>query len=110
MSYYTKVELSWLEEELENPERLRGDLERIVAAAQYSEDVVGDFMDLLADGSAEMSLYAEDVTAITAQIAKLVPHCSFSVRGCGESVRDIWLRDYNEGQEVFALGPPENAI
>jgi hypothetical protein len=110
LSYYTDVELVWLEDEPANLEGLKSELEKMIAAEQYSEDLLGDLLQLLVDGEAAMNLHAADVTMFTARIARLFPQHSFSVRGRGEAVRDIWLRDYEDGEEVFALGPPADAV
>lgn len=38
-------------------------------------------------------------------LARLLPDTSFSVRGFGEEPRDIWIREFSNGELQFEAGP-----
>ncbi|MEQ1809193.1 MAG: hypothetical protein ABL889_04670 [Terricaulis sp.] len=110
MSYYTKVQLAFLGDETIDFEAIQPALARALAERHFSEDVLQDLAELFADGECSLGLFALDIAELMLEAARASADAAFSVRGWGEAPRDVWLRDYENGEEIFALGPPENAI
>ncbi len=109
MSYTTTVQISFLDE-APDFETVRAALVRAVTENQYHEDVLDDLSTLWAAGECTFNLFAMDIVGLMSEAAKASPDTQFSVRGWGEAPRDIWLRDYEGGAEVYSLGPPDDAV
>jgi hypothetical protein len=95
MSFYAYVERLCLEFEDEfDVDSLSNQIDAMVSKRVLHEDVASD----LESGS---------IISVVAEIASLAPKISFAVRGFGEDPRTVWVREYEDGQERFAFGPPE---
>lgn len=115
MSWYTWVDLDYVySEELgESPEfdleDSRAEIELLVTSNKYHRDVAKDIFDLVTKKEATFKLISYAVIELFSILAAKYPEVSFAVRGRGEDIRDIWLREYAGGKNILALGPPEGA-
>ena len=115
MSWYTWVDFDYIySEELgETPEfdleQARAEIELLVISNKYHRDVAKDICDLVTKKEASFKLISYAVIELLSGLAEKYPQISFAVRGRGEDIRDIWLREYAGGKNILALGPPEGA-
>lgn len=110
MSWWTFVDFDYLGDTLEfNLEKARPEIESIVAANRYHPSVAKLICDLLTNKTANFKLISYAVIELFGELAARFPDISFAVRGRGEDIRDIWLREYVEGKNTFAVGPPDGA-
>ncbi len=115
MSWYTFVDFEYIDsEELgDTPEfdieRRLAEIELLVTSNQYHRDVAKDICELITKKKASFKLISYAVIEIFSKLAARFPEVSFAVRGRGEDIRDIWLREYAGGKTILALGPPEGA-
>ncbi len=59
-----------------------------------------------ADGTAEVNhLASGDVKPVVPAVSAAGPPGRFTVRGTGEEMRDLWLRQCEAGQVVYSVGP-----
>ena len=110
MSYSSKVELIYLDEEEFDSNQARSVASGIVAERGYSEDMIGDVIALVENGKVQFATFGENVLVVLRAISTALPHVAFGVRGFGEAHRDIWAREYRDGEETFALGPPPDYL
>jgi hypothetical protein len=72
------------------------------------DDVLQDFRRGWTEGQTDFSdLVCHDVEGLMKSVSARYPGVRFFVRGMGEEFSDVWLRQFEAGQIVFALGPFE---
>ncbi len=108
MSFYTQVKLFQLDVRDFDIPALSERIDTIVRDEQMHEDVAADIRQLLADEEVGFSLDSRSVIALMTKVAALAPEVTFAIRGFGEEPRTIWVREYEDGRERFAFGPPED--
>lgn len=115
MSWYTFVDFDYIysEEHGASPEfdleHARAGIELLVAGNKYHHHVAQDICDLVTKKQATFKLISYAVIELFSKLATEYPEVSFAVRGRGEDIRDVWLREYAGGKNILALGPPEGA-
>jgi len=70
-----------------------------------AHSVIDDLRDAFDDGEAEIYLPAGMVIDLVELIADLVPEVPFEARCLGETLRDTWIRTYENGLAIFEVGP-----
>lgn len=111
MSYYTRVEI-----ELERGDGRVVDVEAIVARAEayvqeagYHEDVLSDLRAALTGdgnhGAGFNNMRSDLIIDLIAFLSREFPETSFFVRGTGEELHDVWLREFRGGLITFCRGP-----
>lgn len=70
-----------------------------------AHSVLDDLKEAFLDGDAEIYLPAATVMELVEVIVGLMPEVPFEARCLGETVRDTWLRAYENGMTVFEAGP-----
>jgi hypothetical protein len=108
MSWYTKLSLQYLDDEAFEIDVVRENLESVLRNLGLSQDVMKDLSDLVSKNEAAFNLHWLSVIEVIAELAKLSPKVSFGVQGRGEDLRCVWVREYTDGLESFAYGPPED--
>jgi hypothetical protein len=110
MSWWTFLEFDYLGDTPEfDIEDARAKIESIVAISRYHPVVATSLCTLLATKKADLKIISYAAIELFSNLAAEFPDISFAVRGRGEDIRDIWLREYAGGKTTFALGPPEGA-
>ncbi len=110
MSWWTSVDFDYLGDTPEfDIEDARAEIELMVSANKYHAHVAGDICDLITKKKASFKIISYAAIELFSILAARFPDISFAVRGRGEDIRDIWLREYEGGKTTFALGPPEGA-
>jgi hypothetical protein len=110
VSFYTAVERFYLDEAgVFDVAALSGRIDALLDRLGFHEDVAAGVKRLLADGRADFGLGSWAVIELIAEIAALTPERAFAVRGRGEDPRMVWVREYENGRELFAFGPPDGA-
>jgi hypothetical protein len=107
MSWWTFSDFMYLDTQEFDVERIRPDIESMVTAGRYHLDVAKDICNLLAKKQTNFKLNSFAVIQLLSELARQFPAISFSIRGRGEEMRDIWVREFSDGKETFAFGPPE---
>jgi hypothetical protein len=106
MSIYTKLEIQSLDGS-EMPEL--GDVSDEILALLEEEDLDSEVLDALhlafESGVAEVAVGAEDLAYLLEAISELVPESMFAARGLGEDFRSTWVREFANGERIFAAGP-----
>lgn len=113
MSWWTFVDFAYVDSEESgctaefDIAHTRTAIEAIVRAQKLHSDVAKDICDLLAGGRADFKLNSFAVIELFSKLASSFPKISFAIRGRCEDIRDIWVREYSDGRNTFAFGPPE---
>lgn len=107
MSWYTWANLHYLgDQEFDfagTSERLESEVQRL----GLSKHVLKDLNELIQRREASFKLHWLSVIDIVTELAKLSPSVAFGIQGRGEDLRCVWVREYANGRETFAFGPPE---
>ena len=61
---------------------------------------------LIIEKHAGFKLISFAVMELFTALAARFPDISFAIRGRGEDIRDIWIREFADGRNTFAFGPP----
>lgn len=101
MSAYVNVEVSYGSGSRIDVDEI-AEVRVLANKAGYS---FNDLRDLFEDGQAEFGGYADGLTQLVADIARLYPGVDFMMRCCGEELVDTALRGFKGGQVVFMAGP-----
>jgi hypothetical protein len=113
MSWWTWVDFAYIvSEEMGDArefdvKRARPEIEEIVDAQGYHHHVATDMCELLAEKQAAFKINSFGVMALFSALAARFPDVSFAIRGRGEDIRDVWIREFVGGKNTFAFGPPE---
>lgn len=107
MSYYTRVEFAFSDD----PPPVDG----VIAAARthleaqnlYAVDaVLADLRMAWKEGNTQFKgLVSQDVESLMKSVSAAFPNLRFIVRGTGEEMRDIWVRECEAGKIVYSVGP-----
>ncbi len=63
------------------------------------------------EGSTEFNgLVVQDVEGLMTKVSSAFPGIRFYVRGMGEEYADVWLRQFEGGTVVNAIGPFEDEV
>ncbi len=114
MSWWTSVDLGYLDTSNGDvapefdAESIQPELESVVDKIEFHRDVAQDMSELISQKHAAFKLNSFAVMHVFAGLAAKFPLVSFWIRGRGEDARDIWIREYSEGKESYAFGPPED--
>jgi len=111
MSYWTFVDFDYVaSQDIDDPEfdieRTRAEIELIVNVHRYHRDVAADMCKLIIEKHADFKLVSFAVMELFTALAARFPDISFAIRGRGEDIRDIWIREFADGRNTFAFGPP----
>ena len=109
MSYYTRVTFEFSD--------APPDIDEIASAARswltdqelYAvDDVLEDLLRAWTDGETDFTdLRSEDFEGLMTFLSSRHPGIRFYIRGMGEDYFDVWLRQFQDGQTVFTMGPIE---
>ena len=73
------------------------------------DDVLQDLLRGWDSGSTEFNgLVVKDIEGLMSEISSAFPAVRFYVRGMGEEYADVWLRQFEGGNIVHAIGPFED--
>lgn len=104
MSYYNSVDLHYIDNELDF-KTLEEPLKPFFDEYRIHSDVLKDVETLLVDGKAQFKLHTYLIDKIFLFISELQADVVFGVQGCGEELRDVWVREYRAGEVTFSQGP-----
>ncbi|RZT11075.1 hypothetical protein SAMN05216319_0451 [Duganella sp. CF402] len=107
MSFYSWVNLQYLDEVELDFELLKTELTAYLDEHGIHHDVLKDVEKLLTDHQAMFALYGGMIDGIFHTAARLQPDAAFGLQGRGEELRDVWVREYRAGEIVFSQGPFE---
>jgi hypothetical protein len=107
MSYYTRVEFAFSDEPPAFDAVLPAARAHLEAQNLYAVDaVLGDLRTAWEKGSTDLNrLVSSDVEGLVKSISAAFPSIRFIVRGTGEEMRDLWLRECEAGEVVHSIGP-----
>jgi hypothetical protein len=105
MSFHTDVWVQPLEGDLLVLDSVRSELIAYLDSNALSQDVYTDLVTACTESNAYFSLDSWSVRALFEVVARLLPKLSFTVKGVGEETRDIWVREFMDGQISFEAGP-----
>lgn len=114
MSWWTWVDFDYIDrEEIGNTrefdiEHVRAEIESIVDSQRYHRDVAKDTCELIAEKHAAFKINSFGVIELFSVLAARFPDVSFAIRGRGEDMRDIWIREFAGGRNTFTFGPPDD--
>jgi hypothetical protein len=107
MSYYSWVHLHYVDSSEIDPSELVEPLAKHLDAVGISRDVCADVADLFTKGEATFKLYGGMIVEILGWVSAQRPAIPFGVQGRGEELRDVWVREFAEGQVSYSQGPFE---
>jgi hypothetical protein len=109
VSYYTRVTIEFSADPPGVDEALTAARAWLVAQRAYAVDaVLSDLRRGWTEGQTEFSdLVCQDVEGLMGAVSAQHPGIRFYVRGMGEEFTDVWLRQFESGRVVFAVGPFE---
>jgi hypothetical protein len=123
MSWWTSVDFSYCEpDDSYNPrelelarERMQRAIAPLVESRGYHPDTATTLRELFACRQFEhthqdFKLHSFALIDLFSKLAQQFPEVSFTVRGRGEDMRDIWVREYVGGKVTYEAGPPEEAV
>ncbi|MDB5324029.1 MAG: hypothetical protein JWN40_5660 [Phycisphaerales bacterium] len=107
MSYYTHVDFAFSDEPPPAEIVLAAARTHLEARNLYAVDaVLSDLSVAWQKGSTDFNgLVSQDVEALMKSVSKACPDLKFIVRGAGEEMRDIWVREIEGGEVVYSIGP-----
>lgn len=107
MSYYTFVSFQYLDDPKIGLSELHAGLLKLLDENGLHHDVADGIAELIDNGEASFTFYSGCATLelIFHWLAMQRPGTAFGVRGTGEDLRDIWLREFSGGDVQFAQGP-----
>ncbi len=112
MGYYTRLELQWNSDNGQDTFALT-DADSIIIQwldeHGQSHDVLMDWHTLREEpfGYCFNSLSKGQLIELLDTIAQAFPHIHFYARGMGEDYTDVWLREFENGVAIKAIGPFE---
>ena len=115
MSWWTFVDFAYIDSEDSDSTdefdvvRMRTEIEVLVSAQKLHSAVAQGICDLVTKRKADFRFNSYAVIELFTELAIKFPKVSFAIRGRGEDIRDVWVREYSQGRCTFALGPPEGA-
>jgi hypothetical protein len=107
MSWYTWANLQYLGDEEFNFAEIGKSLESTLDRSGLSTDVLKNLSNLISRREASFKLHWLSLIDVVAELARLSPSVAFGVQGRGEELRCVWVREYRNGRESFAYGPPD---
>ncbi len=109
MSYYTRVTFDFSGEPPSVDDVSKAARPWLAAQNLYAvDDVLEDFRRGWTEGQTDFNgLVSQDIEGLMAVISAQCPGIKFYVRGMGEEFKDVWLRQFEDGEIVFQLGPFE---
>ena len=107
MSYCTRVDFAFSDEPPTADVVLAAARAHLEAQNVYAVDaVLSDLAEAWQKGVTEFNgLVSQDVEAMMQSVSKACPGLRFIVRGTGEEMRDIWVREIEDGKIVYSIGP-----
>jgi len=105
MSFHTDVWVQPLGGDLLTLNDLRSDLIAYLDESRLSHDVFTNLVSACTEGRGYIALDSWSVLALFGVVARLKPDIDFAVKGAGEEMRDIWVREFIGGQVGFQVGP-----
>ena len=107
MSYYTFANLHYPEGGKIDPAEFQDDLCAFLEERKLHKFVGEGLTNLFSKGEAYFTFYAGCYTLepLLRWVSSLRPDVPFGVQGRGEDVRDVWVREFSEGQITFSEGP-----
>lgn len=106
MSSCTYVEWHYLTHDDFEMTSISNQIDALVRKLGWPWQTASDLKELFESGEVKLALDSDSTIEVLAEVAKLLPDVSFSVRGLGEAPRMVWVREYRGGHERFAFGPP----
>jgi hypothetical protein len=107
MSWYTWANFQYLGDEEFNIAEIGKRLEPTLNKFGLSSDVLKDLSNLISRREASFKLHWLSLIDVVAELAKLFPSVAFGIQGRSEELRCVWEREYTNGRESFAYGPPD---
>ncbi|OYU09250.1 MAG: hypothetical protein CFE47_02555 [Pseudomonas sp. PGPPP1] len=104
MSFHTDVWVQPLDGDLLVLDSVRSELIAYLEENALSQDVYADLVTACTEPNGYFSLDSWSVRALFEVVARLLPKLSFAVRGVGEEMRDIWVREFTDGRISFEAG------
>ena len=107
MSYYTFASFQYLDDSKIDLSELHAGLLKLLDENGLHRDVADGISELVDNGEASFTFYGGCATleVIFSWLAMQRPNTSFGIRGTGEDLRDIWVREFSGGDVQFAQGP-----
>ena len=107
MSYYTRVDFAFSDEPPAADAVLAAARAHLESKNLYAvDDVLSDLAAAWQKGSTQFNdLTSQDVEEMMQSVSKAFPDLLFIVRGAGEEMRDVWVREIEGGKTVYTIGP-----
>jgi hypothetical protein len=107
VSYYTHVEFAFSDDPPLIDTFLAVAQKHLEAQNCYAvEDVLSDLRVAWEKGNTNFNgLLSQDFESLMLVVSAEFPSICFFVRGWGEEIRDIWVREFEAGKLLFSVGP-----
>jgi hypothetical protein len=103
MSFATYLEVQYVDGQIDI-NSLEAELTELFNKDGIHLDVLNDLRLAFAGEEAIFNIDASYLSYVVERIASLQPSVSFHARGRGEELRDVWVREFEDGEAVFSEG------
>jgi len=103
MSFASFLEIQNLGDEIDI-ESIRDDIAAILNEDGIHPAVLDNLIGAFAGEETLLNLPNSYLSYLVERIAALLPDVSFHARGRGEELRDIWVREFENGAAIFSEG------
>jgi hypothetical protein len=106
MNFSTRLEIESLDGgDLPDISIIADEIVAILEEDGTRTDVLESLLDAFDSGNAMVDVTPGYLCVLLESIAELAPEGAFAARGMGESFRQTWVREFANGERVFAAGP-----
>ena len=103
MSFATYLEIQFVEDQVAI-DRISDELKNILAEDGIHLDVLDGLRTAFKGTETKINVSASYLAYLIERIASLQPTVSFHARGRGDELRDVWVREFQNGEAVFSVG------
>lgn len=103
MSFATFLEIQHVENQID-VDSIQDELKKVLAEDDIHFDVLQDLKAAFSGQETMLNVSASYLSYLVERVASLQPAVSFHARGRGEELRDVWVREFENGEATFSRG------
>jgi hypothetical protein len=103
MSFATFLEILYVENKVD-VDSIQDELKKVLAEDGIHFDVLENLKTAFSGQETMVNVSASYLSYLVERVAGLQPAVSFHARGRGEELRDVWVREFENGEATFSQG------